>query len=371
MLFYHLFLYPALLKILAILKKNKNNEYGLPENYPTITVLCPAYNEVDIIEEKIHSFLNLNYPADKIHMIVISDDSTDGTNEVVERYLDTNRISLVIQKPRQGKQAGHNLVRPTIKSDYVLSTDANSIFHPDSVIELVKTMLSSSDIGITTGEVLYIKNESGDSGESLYWKYEGYMKQLESDWYSIIGSNGPIFLIKTELFIDIPTDSCDDFLRALYVLFKHYKGRYNSKAKTFEMVTSRCISEMNRKTRIIGGQWVTVFTYAQLLNPFQYPQAAFMLFSHKILRWIFPIFIIGAFISNAFLLHNYFYLLLFILQLIVYILGFIELGIEQTGKTFRLGRFCGYLVSMNISAIIGFYDFITKSSKSVWEKERQ
>jgi len=152
---YHLFGYGFLLYLLNFFSKTQRGETHL-EDYPTVTVLCPAYNEEKVIEKKIRSFLELNYPMNKIKMIVISDDSNDGTNEIVQKFSDRN-VELVIQKPRRGKQSGHNLVEPEIDSEYVLSTDANSIFAPDAVKKLVKRMQSEPNIALVSGELKLIK----------------------------------------------------------------------------------------------------------------------------------------------------------------------------------------------------------------------
>ena len=187
LLAYHFVGYGLFLFIITSLFKKAKISIPAPDVYPSITVVCPAYNEEKVIEEKIRSFLQLNYPKDRIKMIIISDDSTDKTNEIVQKYTDQN-ISLVIQKPRAGKQNAHNLVLPLLDTDYVLSTDANSIFTPDCVQLLVAKMLSDKRIGLVSGEVKMVKRGSKQSGEAHYWKYEAFLKLMDSRLKTLIGA---------------------------------------------------------------------------------------------------------------------------------------------------------------------------------------
>ncbi|MDD3464694.1 MAG: glycosyltransferase, partial [Candidatus Cloacimonetes bacterium] len=181
---YHLAGYPLLMLIFIRLRKKILPTASDIQKYPSVTVLCPARNEEDVIEAKIKSFLKLDYPRDRLKLIVISDDSTDRTNEIVESHAGQN-VELVIQKPRQGKPSAHNLVIPKLDCDYVLSTDANSIFAPDALKLLVARMYSDPRLALVSGELRLTPGEGGKSGEGLYWRYESWLKKLDSDFHSI------------------------------------------------------------------------------------------------------------------------------------------------------------------------------------------
>lgn len=368
-IFYYLF-YGIILCILCLFKGKKTREVKHIKTYPTITVLCPAFNEEEVIEEKIESFLKLDYPKDKIEMIVISDDSTDRTNEIVKKYVKNNNIQLVIQKPRKGKQNGHNLVEPYIKSEYVLSTDANSIFEKDAVKKLVETMYSDKDIGIVSGRLKLLQEGKEDSGESYYWKYESSLKEKESKFYSIIGANGSLFLIRREYFTQIHPASVDDFERTLLVLENGSKASYNSWAVVSERVTEKATDEMSRKIRIITREWFTLRRHISLLNPFKYPQIAFMLFSHKIFRWLLPVFSFLILLSNAFLLNHIFYIILFFFQIFVYLTGLLGLILEKRGNSVKIFKLPAYFVAMNYSALIALFNFIMGKEFYTWDPVR-
>ncbi len=363
---YHLFFYGMILQFISIFKKQQSN-VKLTE-FPTITVLCPAYNEEDVIEKKIHSFLALNYPKDKIEMIVISDDSTDNTNEIVSKYTKENNIELIIQKPRKGKQSGHNLVEPLITSDYVLSTDANSIFHPMSVKELVKVILSDEKIGMVTGQLILLKNHTTDSSEGLYWKYESWLKRLESNLYSIVCANGSLFLIKRELFKRIHPASADDFERTLYTLKYGYKIKYAPTAIVTENVSEKASDEIKRKIRIISQEW---FVLKRQLGVFKNITAGLFLLSHKLIRWTFPIYCLAILITSGLLIRNELFLIIFLGQVILYIIGFLEILNESRFKSFgRIFKIPAYFVAMNYAAIIAFYKFLHGQQSATWNNIR-
>jgi cellulose synthase/poly-beta-1,6-N-acetylglucosamine synthase-like glycosyltransferase len=365
-LVYHILGYGLLLSFINLFKKQDNTAEWT--EFPSITVLCPAYNEESVIEEKIKSFIDLDYPKDKINMIVISDDSTDRTNEIVNKYTKDNNIKLVVQKPRKGKQSGHNLVEPSIITDYVLSTDANSIFHQKAIKELVKTMKSDDKIGIVSGELKLLKDNNKDSGEGYYWKYESWLKCMESKFHTIIGANGSIFLIKRKYFTQIHPASVDDFERALIILKKGLIVKYNPKAIVYENVTQKATEEINRKIRIIAQEWFALFRQKAV---FTNTRIAFLLFSHKIIRWLLPLFSIFILISNCFLFYSTFFIVIFIGQLLVYILGILELILETKRKTIKPLKMFAYYTAMNYAAFMALIKFMKGKQYATWNTIRE
>lgn len=368
LMIYHIVLYPVLILCLSKLKKQKLYNDQL-DHYPSITVVCAAYNEEEHIRHKIESFLKLNYPKNKIKMIVISDDSTDKTNEIVREYSDRH-VELIIQKPRKGKQSAHNMILPFLESDYVLSTDANSIFNENSVIELVKIIEREPQVGMVSGECRYIKKNSQDSGEGIYWKYECFLKAKESDFLTTIVGAGSIFLIRTNLFTVIPESSADDFERALICL-KHKKlVKYNKEAFIHEYVTERVSDEMKRKVRIVTQEWQAVFRNVTLFNPFKYGIISFFLFSHKILRWLIGLFYTVSLIS-VFFIDQFFIGKIYLLANIVILSGgFLDLYLEKKGRKMSVLKLFSYWVSMVLISLQANYLLIKKKKYTVWTQQR-
>ncbi len=363
--FYHIFGYGLLLVFLNLFQKKK--KYNEISEFPTITILCPAFNEEDVIDEKIRSFFNLDYPEEKIKMIIISDDSTDRTNQIVESYLSKGRLELIIQKPRRGKQSGHNLVEPSIISEYVLSTDANSIFKTNAVKELVKIMQSDNSIGMVSGELNLLSPTGQDSGEGLYWKYENFLKKEESKLYSIICANGSLFLLKRELFTQIDIASSDDFERTLITLKNGYKAKYTPQAVVTEDVSSHPKEEIGRKVRIISQEW---FAWRRQIAVFKNPIVSFMLVSHKLIRWTFPLYSLGILLSSILLYENLYFLIFALGQIFFYLLGVLHLLILNTSKSNKLLNLVSYITAMNYSAIKAFIQFIRNKKFATWNTIR-
>jgi biofilm PGA synthesis N-glycosyltransferase PgaC len=368
---YHLFLYAPLLWLINLFqKKNNHSVYKIETaNLPTIIVLCPAYNEEADIEDKIKSFLALDYPADKIKMIVISDDSTDNTNSIVQKY-ECSNLELIIQKPRGGKQRAHNIVQPSITSDYILSTDANSIFEPDAVIRLVEAISQNPQIGIVSGELKLIKAGDKDSGEGLYWKYETFLKRMDSAFSSIVGSNGSIYLIRRELFSLIHPQAIDDFERTLSVLSKGYKAVYVPEAIVKEKVTEHAQEEIKRKVRIIAREWAALKRNIVLLNPFRFCRISFVLISHKIIRWLFFLFVLLILISCIMLPYP-FYQWLLKLQILFYLIGVLELIAQNAGKHIPGTGLIAYFTAMVWASLLAFIKFIFSVNTGVWNPVRK
>jgi len=365
---YHLVLYPLILLILNMLKKNPSREYSLPQELPTITILCPAYNEEDCMEEKIKSYQNLNYDKDKLRMIVISDDSEDKTNEIVKKYEKKGYLELVVQKPRKGKQSGHNLVEPDIKSKYILSTDANSIFHPDAVIELVKIIENEEKTGLVSGKLELVVAEKHESGEAGYWSFDSFLKNSESKLKTIIGANGSIFIIRRHLFGQIHPASVDDFERVLITIKKGYNAKYNPKAIVYENSTERASQEIKRKIRIISQEWFAIKRQSVLLNICRHPIAAFFLISHKLIRWLIPLYAFLFFIVSIISIKISILPIAVVgLQIIIYATGLLGMYLQSKKIKVSLLRIPTYFTAMIYAGNVGFIKFLQKEQMAVWQ----
>jgi cellulose synthase/poly-beta-1,6-N-acetylglucosamine synthase-like glycosyltransferase len=369
LLFFHLLGYPAIVWIINRLsKKSINNSGNKLESLPTVTVICAAYNEETSIESKIESFLNLDYPTEKIKMIVISDDSTDGTNSIVNKYSDKN-VELVVQCPRGGKQRAHNLIEPKIDSELILSTDATTLFRKDTLLRMIEVMQSDPGIGMVSGE-LRKKGTGKDSGESLYWKYEFLLRSLDSDFISIICATGALYLIRRDLFCQINPDTTDDFERTLHVLASGFKAVYAPRAIAYEETTEKAIEEIGRKVRIISREWKALQKYSCLLNPFRFGRISFVLFSHKLIRWLAFVFLLMMFASSLFI-RSSFYQLVFILQLIFYAIGVLELVLQSMKKHIPSTGLIAYVTAMGWSSMLAFFRFVFNMQSGIWNPVRK
>lgn len=367
LIFYHIIGYPV---ILSFFSKQKEVKYPELENFPTITVICAAYNEEKHIKEKIESFLKLDYPKDKIKMLVISDDSTDKTNDIVREFSNEN-IELIVQKPRRGKQSAHNMIMSQINTKYILSTDANSIFQPDTVTELVRILESDPQIGLVSGECKLVKTGEHDSGEGIYWKYECSIKNYESNIKTIIGACGSVFLIRRELFTEIDESSPDDFERTLIVIKKGYLAKYNPKSFITEEVTEKSLEELSRKIRIVTQEWQAIARQIVLLNPFKFGYISAFLISHKIIRWLIGYIYLLSLIF-ALLSHSEFLLFAYVIpNLLIILLGVLGLFLEKLGKQKKILKLFTYWLTMIIISLRALLKAVIGKKYSIWTQHRE
>ncbi|MBN2460394.1 MAG: glycosyltransferase [Candidatus Cloacimonetes bacterium] len=366
-LIYHLVFYPLLLMLLA-----PNREQGTPdpEDYPAIAIICPAYNEESSIGQKIESFLKLDYPADKLDLYIVSDGSQDATVDVVRKYEFHPSIHLITQLTRQGKSSAFEAAFPLIKTDLILATDANAVFHPQAVRELADIIISDPVIGIVVGKLEYTQNPQ-DTGEIIYWNYETWLKNLENKFNSIICANGSIYLIRKKFCGNVHPAAADDFERTLMVLEKQGRVVFNPQARVREPAYSDLKQLIASKTRNINRQWFAMKLHLHLLNPFRYPRISFQLFSHKILRWLLPLFSISILLASGIASGNYIWNLIFAAQLAVYLAGLAAILMRQDRNIPLWLRYCGYWLAMNIASLQALVLFITGYRYKYWETFRR
>lgn len=363
---YHLLGYGLVLKIFT--SKGKSLKKSQYIDYPSATMVCPAYNEEDGIEAKLESFLQVDYPKDKLQLIVVSDDSTDRTNEIVSKYTRKHEnIKLVVNRSRAGKPTAQNLVEPLINSEVVFLSDATSVLAPDALKKLVDNF-QDPEVGLVASRLIYVGSDTGkSSGEGVYWKYESWLRQLESKFYSITVASGALFALRRDLFTQVHPSSPDDFERTLIVMEKGYKAKFENSSEIREVLEETNKSEIRRKIRVISREWFALMRHASLLNPFKFPQSCFSLFSHKLIRWLIPHFSITLLIVNFNLLDIPLYAFTFAMHLFLLIAGTVGLALENTNTPIKILKIPTYWIAMNYAALIAFVKFIFGKQQRTWE----
>jgi cellulose synthase/poly-beta-1,6-N-acetylglucosamine synthase-like glycosyltransferase len=367
LILYCYFGYPLILLILGILFGKKPEK---KEIFPLVSLLIPVYNEEKVIQKKIENSLELDYPKDKLEIIVASE-SNDRTNEIVKSYEDKG-VKLFAYSGREGKQYTIYRTIPHCKGEIIVLTDANGIFEKDALKKLVRNF-ADKRIGCVSGLLKYINPSKGSVGETegVYWKYETFIKKLESNLFSLLGANGSIYAIKKELYKPISPYRGDDFDLPIRVILQGYGVIFEPEAVSKEEVYSTALANFKRKVVIAGWHFRgALILLKESIKKFK-PVLFFELISHKILRWLTGYFLIFIFLVNLFLLKNPFYLLLFILQLIFYSLAFLGYLTEKKGKVpNKLVNLIYYFCLVNLAAIIGVARGILGKQKPIWEKVR-
>lgn len=365
MVVYPYLVYPLVLWGLALWRRPRH--YADPDAWPEATLVISAYNEADVIEGKLENSLALDYPADKFDVLVVSDCSDDGTDEIVASFADRGvRLHRVAE--RGGKTLAQNAAVRQTERGFLVFSDANSLYDPGALKALMRPF-NEARIGCVCGELHYTNpNQAGAAkGEGAYWRYEQALKRGESRLSSLVGANGSIYALRRELFDELDADIISDFIMPIRVWRKGYEVVYVPEAAAYESSGERFADEFRRRTRIIARSLYGMSTEAGALNPLRHGFFAFQLLSHKLLRWLAPLFMIGAFVTSGLLAASQPYGLAFAAQGLFY--GLAVLGNLAPGSLGRLGLFYipAYFCAINLGALVGLWHFVSGNRFRVWQ----
>ena len=264
--------------------------------WPSVTVTLPVFNEERVVAETLDAILALDYPKDRLHVLVVSDASTDGTDEIVERY--ANRGVELIRLPRRsGKSAAENAARKRLRGELVVNTDASVRLHPLALKQLVAAF-SDPTVGIASGRDVSVAKagEGASLGESEYVGYEMWVRDLETRLGGIVGASGCFYASRISLHMEIvPEAQSRDFAAPLIAREHGFRSVSIADAVCYVPRTSSIRNEYRRKVRTMTRGLETLFFKRSLLNPFRYGFFAWKLISHKLMRWFVP----WAFVAGA------------------------------------------------------------------------
>lgn len=358
--------YPIFLYIIG--RFIKNNHTVDEEIYPKVTLLIPAYNEEKDIEAKIQNSLELDYPEERLEIIVSCDGCTDRTDEIAKEYIKAG-IKCLSFKERAGKMAVLNKTVPIVKGDIIVFTDANAMLDIKAIKNIVRHF-GDKKVGCVCGEknILTNKGFGTEKSESLYWRLESFLKRWESYISSCSGADGSLYAIHKELY-PFPKDNMlimDDMIVSLKIVEKGYRCIYEPKAKAFESSSINTFDEFTRKVRILSGSLTAIWEVKRLLIPFISP-IAFQLWSRKVLRWVGILFMISAFFSNLFL-KGIFYKTILWIQGVFYLMAILGLVMEIKKKRVSIFYIPFYFCLANLAQIVGIWSFWKKKNQPAWKR---
>ena len=359
------------LKRLFVKKRVFNNDI----EFPTVTILVAAYNEEDIIQEKVKNTLELDYPKEKLQIIFITDGSSDSTPERIKPY---SEIFLMHENIRTGKMAAIKRAIPQVKNEVIVFTDANTFLNQQAIKQLVKHY-QNEKVGAVAGEKRIMVEELADAssaGEGFYWKYESYLKKWDYELYSNVGAAGELFSIRAKLYQPVESDSIiDDHMIAMRIAENGYIIAYEAEAYAMETASANTKEELKRKIRIAAGGLQSTLRLKKAANPFYYPILTFQYISHRVLRWtITPFLLIAAFILNIFIVLNtdiILYDILLIAQIIFYLLSLAGWFFESKNIKIKVFFIPYYFCVMNYAVIAGIFRYIGKNQSAAWEKSKR
>lgn len=332
---------------------------------PSVSLILSAYNEEGAIERKLLNLLNLDYPEDKLEILVGSDGASDQTDQVVARFR-SPRIRFFRFVANLGKPHVLNMLAQEARSPILVFTDARQELDRGSIRALVENF-HDPEIGGVSGELHFVKNSkvAMSRGMNAYWNYEKFLRKCESAVASALGATGALYAVRRRLYRPIPWDMLvDDMYLPLSIVAKGYRVIFDSWAKVFDEPSKAGGQELKRKVRTLAGNFQIFQIFPELLNPFKSP-VAWQLFSHKFLRLIVPYLLFVLLFINAFLLNHSFYRGVFILQILFYSLALIE-AVQKTRK--GIGFIPYTFCLLNYSALVALFRFLKGKQKGTWEK---
>lgn len=295
LLFYAYVGYPIVLWVLSAFSYRRQLE-AETFHKPTVTLLISAYNEQSVIKAKIQNSLALDYPRHLLEIIVISDGSTDGTDDIVADYAN-HGVQLRRFEGRIGKTACLNNAVPLAKGEVIVFSDANSQYDKDALWRLMRRLVDHR-VGFVSGRTTYRASNVNTASISLYSKLEVLTKILESRIGSCIGADGAIFAIRKDLFRPLRSSDINDFVIPLSIIERGFQGKLASDAFCVEAAAGSIKDEFKRQVRITTRTIRAIFSYSNLFNPLKYGLISFELLSHKLFKLLGPLFLLLLFVTS-------------------------------------------------------------------------
>jgi len=350
--------YPLILLLLSLFKRKKEMKFV---NYsPSVTMMISAFNEENVIDEKIENSIQLEYT--NLEIAIVSDGSNDKTIEICKKY--SNKIRIFDFAENQGKNAALNQALKEIESDLIVFSDANSIYNKDAVLQLVKHF-QNEKIGCVNGRLQLITDENQiGNGENIYWNYENILKSLESRFGQLISANGAIFCARRSLLNPMYNDIPNDFFIPIDILTQGCKVIYEPNAIAYEKTAATAENEYKRKVRIINRSFQLFLRYKNKMKGF----LKFEFYSHKLIRWMIGVFALILLIISALLCGKTLYLVLLLCQVLLYTTGLLSYILKPKSKIFTLPYYISLII---LSSFKAFWDVITGKTYSKWSNLRE
>jgi cellulose synthase/poly-beta-1,6-N-acetylglucosamine synthase-like glycosyltransferase len=378
--------YGILVWILVKIRKVFGKEfkkYNDPNFLPQVTLVIPAYNEMSCIEAKVKNTFSLDYPSDLMEVLFVTEGSNDGTFEYIEALKSTYpNLRMIDGDTRRGKIEAMNMAIKTITTPIVIFTDANTKLN-QLVIKNIVRHFQDPVVGAVAGEKR-IETEGSEvaagAGEGFYWKYESFLKKLDTELYSVVGAAGELFAVRTNLFGEVEKDTLlDDFIVSLRIATEGYRVIYEPNAYASERPSFSIQEEMKRKIRIASGGFQSIARLDYLWNIFRYGLLSFQYVSHRAMRWAVAPFClplifllnIALFFLKTELLSQWIYQVIMLAQIAFYLMAIVGYCLENQRVRVKIVFVPFYFSFMNYCAIKGYFRYRNGLTSGIWEKAKR
>lgn len=366
-LFYVYAGYPLLLAMLGVLKSRQKAEVGPT---PSLSVLIAAYNEEAGIRKKIEQTLALDYPAELLEIIVLSDGSTDQTETIVESFRDP-RVRLLRVTGRKGKTNAQNEGVKVARGEVLIFSDATTIYHPLALRYLASNYRDAS-VGAVSGRYQYFDTADGSptgAGTIAFWNYENFIKIRQSRLRTISGCCGCIYSVRRSLYTDLSPDVISDLVQPLHVIRQGYRVVFEDRALAYEETTHTTSEEFRMRVRVVTRGIGGLLSVPNLLTPWKFPWVCFQLWSHKVLRWLVPFFLLVLFGSDLLVAAYPGYRLFLVAQLAFYFMAILS-SIIPIHKRWKPLGIPLYFCTLNAAALVSVIEVIRGKKYTVWQTVR-
>lgn len=370
----HYVLYPVLVILLARLAPSPTQSLApgqRPPFWPSVTLIVAAYNESKVIAKKIENSLALDYPKDRLEIIVVSDGSNDETPEIVRSYADRGVISMH-EAARGGKSAALNRAVAAASGEILLFSDANNDYNADAVRAIARHFFDPKVGGVCGVKRIYpAEGRESTQGDSLYWRMESAIKLAESQFSTITNADGEMFALRRALYEPIPPSVINDDAELTFSIIKQgYRILYEPAAQSHELASIDIVDDFFVKVRMVAGGYQTISRHTGFLLP---PRNwfTFSFFAHKILRWLSPVLLIGVFFATLAALPNPWMLAFLTAQLACYALAGLGWLLRKHGELPTVLYVPFYFCAMNLAALMGLVRFLRGQQQVQWRKAKR
>ena len=361
--------YPLLL---VLISRFRSRPVQRADWTPSVSVIITAYNEERDLAAKLESTLLLDYPKDSLEIVVASDCSTDRTDEIVKGFA-SRGVCLHRQAVRLGKTATQNAAVAQTRGEIILFSDATTLYQPD-VLRVIVPSFADPSVGCVAGRLIYVDptESSVGRGARLYWSYETFLKRHESLICSLIGASGCLYAVRRSAYVPLYNEACGDFIIATKMVEQGLRAVFEPNACCTEDTNRRMDKELSMRVRVIAQTFTDLWLHRAMMNPLRSGFYAVELISHKLMRYMVPLFLMAIFAASATLAtKSAFFAVAFGAQVCFYAAAGAGWALERTGKHSRLLALPQYFVLTNIASLMAFYQFARGERYGHWEPIRE
>jgi cellulose synthase/poly-beta-1,6-N-acetylglucosamine synthase-like glycosyltransferase len=331
---------------------------------PEVSFLIPAYNEEVHLLEKLSNLRDMDYPRQKVQILIVSDGSTDATNEILKSLPDPN-VEVIFLPQRSGKATALNQAVFRARHEILVFSDASTLFAPDAVRKLVRHF-ADPEVGAVCGALRFHGSSESQQTEGIYWKYESMIRLMEGRLGATLTASGAVYALRRKAYLALdPTTVLDDFVIPMNARRSRYRVLYDPEAIATDYAAESIKGEFNRRVRLATG------SFASLMSLLRVPMGGFGTFafvSHKLLRWVLPLILCVFLVTNAALIRHPTYAVFGLLQLSFYLCAALGYLFRERTRGVQLVLIPFFLLAMNFAFLVGLFRCLTKQEKVIWQR---